>query len=74
MEVPLTPEQESQLRRLAAYLGKEPGKMVIDAALRMVGEDARVRATARKGLEYADRGEFIDEAEMDMRLVRMLQR
>lgn len=48
--------------------------MAIEAALRLVDQDARVRAAVRKGLEYADRGEFVDEAEMDARLERMLQR
>jgi predicted transcriptional regulator len=74
MELPLTPEQESQLRRLAAHLGKDPGQMVIEAALRMIEDDSRIRVGVRKGLEQASRGEFVDEAEMDARLERMLQR
>ena len=74
MEIPLTPEQEAQLRRLAEHLGKDPGQMVIDAALRVLDADDRFLAAVKKGIEYADRGEFIDEAEMDARVERMLQR
>ena len=74
MEIPLSPEQEAQLKRLAEHLGKDPGKMVIDAALRVLDEDDRFLAAVRKGIEQADRGEFIDEAEMDARVERMLQR
>ncbi len=74
MEIPLTPEQEAQLRRLAEHLGKDPGQMVIDAALRVLDEDDRLRAAVQKGIEQADRGEFIEEEEMDARVERMLQR
>ena len=46
----------------------------MDAALRLIEEDDRFRAGVRKGIEEADRGESIDEAEMDARVDRMLQR
>ena len=42
-----------------------------DAALRLLQEDARFRAAVRKGIEQADRGEFIEEEEMDARVERM---
>jgi predicted transcriptional regulator len=74
MEISLTPEQESQLKRPAAHLGKDPGRMVIDAALCIFDEDNRFRAAVQKGIEQADRGEFIEEEEMDARVARMLQR
>jgi predicted transcriptional regulator len=48
--------------------------MVIAAALRVLDEDDRFRAAVRKGIEQADRGEFVEDAEMDARLERMLQR
>ncbi len=35
--------------------------------------DARFRAGVRKGIEQADRGEFIEEEEMDARVKRMFQ-
>jgi len=70
----MTPEQEAQLVQLAAHLQVDPHQLVMDAALRLIDEDNRFRAGVRKGVEQADRGEFIEEAEMDARVERMLQR
>lgn len=69
-----TPEQEAQLSQLATRAGKDAEQLVKDAALRLVEEDARFRAAVRKGIEQADRGEFVEEAEMDSRIGRMLER
>jgi predicted transcriptional regulator len=73
MEIQMTPEQEAQLAQIAAHLQKDPQQLVIDAALRLIEEDDRFRAGVRKGIGQADRGEFIDEAEMDARVERMLR-
>ena len=72
MEVHFTPEQEAQLSQLATSAGTDPERLVKDAALRLLEEDARFRAAVRLGIEQADRGQFIEEAEMDARLERML--
>jgi predicted transcriptional regulator len=74
MEIRMTPEQEAQLAQLAAHLQMDPHQLVMDAALRLIDEDNRFRAAVRKGVEQADRGEFIEEAEMDARVERMLRR
>lgn len=74
MEIQITPEQEAQLAQIAAHLQMDPHQLVMDAALRLIEEDDRFRAGVRKGIEEADRGESIDEAEMDARVERMLQR
>jgi predicted transcriptional regulator len=73
MEVHFTPEQEAQLSQIAARTGTDPQRLVKEAALRLLEEDARFRAATREGLEQADRGEFIEEAEMDARLEQMLR-
>jgi predicted transcriptional regulator len=73
MEVHFTPEQEAQLSQIAAHMGTPATDLVKDAALRLLDEDGRFRAAVRKGIEQADRGEFIDEEEMDVRIERMLQ-
>ena len=44
-----------------------------DAALRLLEEDASFRAAVREGIVQADRGEFIEEEEMDARFERMLR-
>jgi len=36
---------------------------VKDAALRLLEDDIRFRAGVRKGIEQADRGEFVEEEE-----------
>jgi predicted transcriptional regulator len=74
MEIQITPEQEAQLVQIAAHLQKDPHQLVMDAALRLIDEDERFRIGVRKGIEEADRGEVIDEAEMDARVERMLRR
>jgi predicted transcriptional regulator len=74
MEIQITPEQEAQLAQIAAHLQKDPHELVMDAALRLIAEDDRFRTGVRKGIEEADRGEVIEEAEMDARVERMLQR
>ena len=74
MEIQITPEQEAQLAQIAAHLQKDPHELVMDAALRLIAEDDRFRTGVRKGIEEADRGEVIEEAEMDARVQRMLQR
>jgi len=74
MEIQITPEQEAQLAQIAAHMQKDPHQLVMDAALRLIEEDDRFLAGVRKGIEEADRGEFIDAAEMDARVERMLRR
>jgi predicted transcriptional regulator len=74
MEIEMTPEQEAQLAQIAAHLHKDPHQLVIDAALRLIDEDDRFRIGVRKGIEEADRGQLINEADMDARIERMLQR
>ena len=59
MEGHFTPEQEAQ--------------QVKNAALRLLQEEARFRAAVREGIAQADRGEFIEEEEMDARLEEMLR-
>lgn len=73
MDVHFTPEQEAQLAQIAINLGTDPERLVKDAALRFLQEDARFRAAVREGIAQADRGEFIDEEEMNARLEQMLR-
>jgi predicted transcriptional regulator len=72
MEVHFTPEQEEQLAQIASKEGTIAERLVKDAALRLLAEDARFRAAVREGVAQADRGEFIEEEEMDARLEQML--
>ena len=73
MELHFTPEQEAQLAEIASQKGTDTERLLKDVALRLLEEDARFRAAVRQGIQQADRGEFVDEAEMDERLERMLR-
>jgi len=73
MEVHFTPEQETQLSRIATHAGTDVEELVRDAALRLIREEARFRAAVREGIAQADRGEFIEEEEMDARLEQTLR-
>ena len=69
MQVRFTAEQEARLaQELATKAGTDAERLVKDAALRLLEEDARFRAAVREGIAQADRGEFIEEEEMDARL------
>lgn len=73
MEIHFTPEQEARLAQIATSAGTPPERLVRDAALRLLEEDARFRAAVREGIAQAERGEFIDEEEMDVQFQKMLQ-
>lgn len=73
MEVRFTPEEEARLAKVANQEGVNPEELVKDAALRLLEDDARFRAGVRRGLAQADRGEFIEEEEMDARVKSMFK-
>ena len=73
MEVHFTAEQEARLARIAIREGLDPEELVKDAALKLLEDDTSFRAGVRKGIEQAERGELIEEEEMDARVKRMLQ-
>jgi predicted transcriptional regulator len=73
MEVNFTPDQEAQLAQIATKSGTDAERLVKDAALRLLEEDARYRAAVREGIAQADQGEFVEEEEMDARLEQMLR-
>jgi predicted transcriptional regulator len=72
MEVHFTPEQEAQLSQIASYAGTDTERLVKDAVVRLLEQDARFRAAVQKGIAQADGGELIEEEEMDARIERML--
>ena len=73
MEVHFTPEQESQLSRIADHSGTGAEQLVKDAALRLVQEDMHFRAGVRRGIEQADRGELVNHNDVKARIERLLQ-
>lgn len=73
MEVHFTPEQETQLSQIATEAGTAPERLVTNVVARYLDEEARFLAAVGKGLAAADRGEFIEEEEMDARLEAMFK-
>jgi predicted transcriptional regulator len=73
MEVHFTPEQEARLAQIANTSGTDAERLVKEAALRLLEEDARFRAAVHEGVAQADQGKFIDEKEMDARIEQMLR-
>ena len=73
MEVQFTPEQQAQLAQIASRAGTVPERLVTNVVARYLDEEARFLAAVEKGLTAADRGEFIEEEEMDARLEAMIK-
>jgi predicted transcriptional regulator len=73
MGVHFTPEQEAMLFQVASRDGTDAEKLVKKGALRLQERDARFRAKVREGIQQADRGELIEEEEMEAGIARMLE-
>jgi predicted transcriptional regulator len=65
MEVQLTPEQEAQLARMASKAGTNPERLAKDVLVRYLDDEAQFLAAVERGIAAAERGEFIEEEEMD---------
>ncbi len=73
MQIQFTAEEEEQLAQIASRAGVEPERLVKEAALQMLRERARFLAAVREGIAQADRGEFIEQEEMDARFQLLLR-
>jgi predicted transcriptional regulator len=73
MEVYFTPEQEAQLTQMATKAGTNPERLVKDVLVRYLDSEARFLAAVEKGIAAAERGDYIEEEEMDARIERMFK-
>jgi predicted transcriptional regulator len=73
MEVHFTPEQEAQLAQIAGQSGIDTERLVTNVVARFLDEETRFLAAVEKGLAAAERGEFIEEEQMDARLETMFK-
>ena len=73
MEIYFSPEQQAQLAQIATKAGTAPERLVTNVVSRYLGEEARFLAAVEKGIAAAERGEFIEEKEMDTRLEAMFK-
>jgi len=73
MEISFNPEVEATLQRIAQETGRGPEQVVVDLVSTQLDYDAWFRHEVQKGIDSLDRGEYIDEKEVDDRLNQMLQ-
>jgi len=58
--------------RIASYNDTPAEQLVKQAALRLVEEEAKFRASVKRGLEQADRGELLDHEDVKAQIQRLL--
>ncbi len=73
MQIDFTPEQISQLSRIASHQGKNAEQLAKDIVLRSLEDNARFLAAVDEGIAQADRGEFVEHEEVLKRIDRILQ-
>ena len=74
MVIELTPEQEACVAEIAKHEGRTVEQIMLDGLQMRLGREAADRESILRGLAQADRGEFIEEEEMDRRVAEMLSR
>ncbi len=74
MVLQLTPEQEALVLSTARHEGRSVEEVVTDTLLWFARNEAENRASIERGLQQAERGEFIDDEEMERRFARMSAR
>jgi predicted transcriptional regulator len=64
MEVQFPPDLERKLNRIAAEQGRDSVSLVQEAVERLIHYDEWFLHEVEKGLEAADRGEFVEHEEV----------
>lgn len=65
MEVPLTPDLESKLSRLATQQGRPSETLVVEAVERLVSYDEWFMREVESGIASANRGELLDHSRVE---------
>jgi predicted transcriptional regulator len=71
MEVHFPPEVETRLQQLADANGKNAEQLVKDTVARMLESQAGFIAGVQRGVEQADRGEFVEHKDVLNRIDRL---
>jgi len=64
MELHLKPELQEKLTRLATQQGRDSESLVVEAVERLVNYDEWFEQQVNEGLAAADRGEFVEHADV----------
>jgi predicted transcriptional regulator len=73
MEVDFSPDVETRLQQVASANGKNAEQLVKDTVTRMLEEQARFIAGVQRGIEQADRGEFVEHQDVVNRIDRLFR-
>jgi predicted transcriptional regulator len=73
MEVHFSPDVDTQLQQVALANGKDAEQLVKDTVARMLENQNRFIAGVQRGIEQADRGEFVEHKDVVSRIDRLFQ-
>ena len=73
MEVHFKPDLQARVNQLAAENSSDADEYIQQLVERYIDQDIRFRDAVRKGFASIDRGDFLEEEEMDARVERMLR-
>jgi len=71
MEVHFSPDVETRLQQVASANGKDAEQLVQETVNRMLENQACFIAGVRRGIEQADRSEFLEHREVRTRIDRL---
>jgi predicted transcriptional regulator len=71
MEVHFPPDVETRLQQVAVANGKDVEQLVKDTVARMLENQARFITGVQRGIEQADRGEFVEHKDVLNRIDRL---
>lgn len=72
MNVEISQNQLDQLNALAAHTGKGTNELVQEAVSKMLAYNEWFEAQVQIGVDQIQRGDFIEEGEMDARVQKIL--
>lgn len=73
MEVPLSPETQEKLKRIAAEQGRDTQSLAQEAIERFVDYDGWFTHQVQEGLDQLDNGLFLTHGEVGARIDKMLR-
>jgi predicted transcriptional regulator len=73
MEIHLPQSEEAKLNELAVKTGRGTDEIVQEAVHRLLAHNEWFQKQVQVGIDQIERGEFLEEEEMDARFARMLQ-
>jgi predicted transcriptional regulator len=71
MEVHFSPDVETRLQQVASANGKDAEQLVKDTVARMLESQSSFVAGVQRGIEQADRGEFVEHGAVLNRIDRL---